>query len=174
MNFSKCHAEGKGKEWRWEESTSGLSPRGCSSKGAWKDQGKCLLGNIVSIGISAQVSKHTPLALFFLLTLQGAAVCSQEKVREERKALLFRDRKIGGANVCSHTCQNPLGGSLHGLYHPGLKSLGQKMKLIVTWAFHQRTLLEKFLFLRYLFHFNSHTGKDSGKSTLCPSKTKKK
>lgn len=83
-----------------------FAPKDCSSKGAWKDQGKCLLGNIVSTDLSAQVSKHIQLAQFLLRTLQGAAVGSQEQAREERKALLSGDGKRGGADIGSHPSEN--------------------------------------------------------------------
>lgn len=89
------------------------------------------MGNIVSTGILVQVSKHIQLA-GFLLTLQGTVICSQEQAREERKALLSGDGKRGGANICSHSHENPLRALPDGLYQPGLQSVGQKMKLIVT------------------------------------------
>lgn len=88
------------------------------------------MGNIVSTGILAQISKHVQLAHF--LTLRGAAMCSQEQAREERKALLFWVGKRGGANICSHPRENPLRALPDGLYSLGLRAMSQKMKLIVT------------------------------------------
>lgn len=80
MNFSKCHAEGEGKEWWWQESTSSLSSKSCSSKGSWKDQGKCLLSNIISTGMLAGVSKYSQLTHLLL-----NAVSSNIRSRLERK-----------------------------------------------------------------------------------------
>lgn len=90
-------------------------------------------GNIVSTGMLAQDSKHIHLAQFLLfLTLQGAATCSQEQAREGRKALLSEHGRRGGANMCSHPCENPRRALPSGLYQPGLQSVRQKMKSTVT------------------------------------------
>lgn len=143
LSQMSCRREGK--EWWWEESTSGLFPKGSSSKGAWKDQGKCLLGNIVSTGILVQVSKHIQLAGFLLLTLQGTVIGSQEQAREERKALFSGDGKRGGANICSHSHE-----TLWGLSPMDYTSLGSNLWVRKwNWLWHKLFIRKHSLLTNY-------------------------
>lgn len=112
-----------------------------------------------------QVSKHIQLAQFFLLALQGAAMGSQEQARELRKALLFL---VAGSPQRFITAWAPVSSGsetkLTVLEEVHLKKKQDKQTSQSTDPHRSLTsLLEKFLFLRDLFHFKSHTGQDYGK-----------